>query len=467
MKNYIRHIFLAGFLGFYCAFSVMAQTPRPPYQYPEEPEVLQNLKEWQDLKFGLFMHWGTYSQWGVVESWTLCPEDWEWNKRPDNSEYFQYVQDYEKLAMTFNPVKFNPEKWATAAKEAGMKYVVFTTKHHDGYNMFDTRQTDYKITGEATPFHTNPRANVTKEIFDAFRKENFKTGAYFSITDWNHDDFWWKYMPPKDRNINYSADKYPEKWNRFNDFINAQLSELTDGSYGKVDIMWFDLIGISNEKTVDWERFTNTVRSHQPQAMMVARHAYTKYENYRTPEQEIPEEALDYPWETCMTMGNMWSYNADEDFKSTWQLVRALVQVVSRGGNFLLNVGPSPEGDFHPTAYQRLREIGEWMKINGESIYGTKPIAPYQETKIAFTQKGKYVYATYLPDENEVNVPKVVSIQSMQLAKGSKVYLLGYKKPLEWERSGTGIQIKLPGGVQNTSPCKHAWVFRLEQNLKK
>ena len=203
-------VFLAFVLSVLLSSQLSAQQPRPPYQYPTEPEVLQNLKEWQDMKFGLFMHWGTYSQWGVVESWSICPEDWEWNKRPEGSSYVQYVKDYEQLANTFNPTGFAPEKWATAAKEAGMKYVVFTTKHHDGYNMYDTRQSDYKITGQNTPFHTNPRANVAKEIFEAFRKDQFKIGAYYSITDWHHDDFWWKYMPPKDRNINYSPAKYPK-----------------------------------------------------------------------------------------------------------------------------------------------------------------------------------------------------------------------------------------------------------------
>jgi alpha-L-fucosidase len=444
------------------AIQLNGQTTRPAYQYPVEPEVLQNLHEWQDMKFGLFMHWGTYSQWGIVESWTLCPEDWEWNKRPEGSGYVQYVKEYERLATTFNPVDFAPEKWAAAAREAGMKYVIFTTKHHDGFNMFDTRQTDYRITGPNTPFHTHPRANVAKEIFDAFRKEDFKTGAYYSITDWHHDDFWWSYFPPKNRDVNYSPSKYPEKWERFNTFINSQLDELTGGTYGQIDMMWFDLIGISNEKKVDWERFTRTVRSHQPHAMMVARGANNIYENYRTPEQEVPEKALDYPWETCMTMANQWSYKADDNYKSAYRLIQTLIQVVSRGGNFLLNIGPSPAGDFHPTAYQRLKEIGAWMKINGESIYGTKTIAPYHETKTVFTQKAGTVYATYLPDEDETVIPSSITIQSFRPKANGKVYLLGYDKPLAWSNVGKGFIINIPKSVQNHPPCQYGWVFRFE-----
>ena len=146
-----------------------------------------------DYKFGLFMHWGTYSQWGVVESWSICPEDEGWTQRrgPYSANYFEYKKAYENLQTTFNPQNFHPEKWVDAAKNAGMKYVVFTTKHHDGFCMFDTKQTDYKITSPKTPFSTNARSNVAKEIFSAFRKENFLIGAYFSKPDWHNENYWW------------------------------------------------------------------------------------------------------------------------------------------------------------------------------------------------------------------------------------------------------------------------------------
>ncbi len=164
---------------------VFAQNIYESEKYVPETDslVIEKLNEWQDLKFGLLMHWGAYSQWGIVESWSLCPEEYGWCERkmgsnPDN--YNIYKKEYEDLITTFNPVYFNPEKWAKAAKDAGMRYVVFTTKHHDGFCMFDTKYTDYKITSDDCPFSSNPRSNVTKEIFGAFRDEGLWTGAYFS-----------------------------------------------------------------------------------------------------------------------------------------------------------------------------------------------------------------------------------------------------------------------------------------------
>ena len=165
--------------------------------YPDpDPAIRQRLEEWQDLKFGLLMHWGTYSQWGIVESWSICPEDVGWAidawKPGVATSYHEYVQKYEALKGSFNPTRFAPEKWATAAKAAGMKYMVFTTKHHDGFSMFDTKYSDYKITDKGTPFSTNPRSNVVKEVFNAFRQENFWIGAYFSKPDWHSDYYWFR-----------------------------------------------------------------------------------------------------------------------------------------------------------------------------------------------------------------------------------------------------------------------------------
>lgn len=268
--------------------TIIVKAQHKKYVAPTDTAVSSKLAEWQKMKFGLFMHWGTYSQWGIVESWSICPEDEGWTQRkgPYSKNYFEYVKAYENLQTTFNPVKFQPEKWVKAAKDAGMKYMIFTTKHHDGFSMFDTKQTDYKITDSKTAFAKNPRSNVTKEIFNAFRKDGFAIGAYFSKPDWHSQDYWWSYFPPKDRNVNYDPVKYPEKWKAFKSFTYNQIKELMS-DYGKVDILWLDggwvrplstvdttiewQRGIKTDQDIDMKQIAEMARLRQPGLLIVDR----------------------------------------------------------------------------------------------------------------------------------------------------------------------------------------------------
>ncbi|MBR1576424.1 MAG: alpha-L-fucosidase [Bacteroidales bacterium] len=436
------------------------------YIPPVEEDVRARLAEWQDLKFGMFIHWGAYSQWGIVESWSICPEDveWQYKSRRADMGYFEYLKAYEGLKTTFNPVAFDPDKWAAAAEYAGMKYVVFTTKHHDGFCMFDTHQTDYKITDKDCPFHTDPRANVAKELFDAFRGHGIKAGAYFSFPDWHSDDFWWHRFPPKSRRINYNPHTFPEKWAAYQDYIAAQLEELTGGTYGDLMLMWYDMPVTDEGRTVeyDWERFAGIVRGNQPGMIMVGRGLHTIYENYQTPEQKIPEEALDYPWESCITMSNGWSWRKDPRYKSTHTLLAMLVQIISRGGNLLLNVGPSGNGELDPEAYVRLREIGDWMQVNGEGVYGTKAIAPYQYGKVYYTAKDDAVYAFYLADEGE-SLPSQIDLGAFIPASSKGVSLLGTHRSLKWDRTPEGtVRVRIPKSVQDHLPCGHIWCFKIQ-----
>jgi alpha-L-fucosidase len=458
-----------------CALS--ARLAAQGYVYPSDTLVQKKLAAWQDLKFGLFMHWGTYSQWGVVESWSICPEDDAWTQRkgPYSANYFTYLKAYENLQTTFNPTKFNPEKWVAAAKLAGMKYVVFTTKHHDGFCMFDTKQTDYKITSPKTPFSVNPRSNVTKEIFNAFRKENFLIGAYFSKPDWHSENYWWPYFPPKDRNVNYDPAKYPERWQKFKDYTYNQIQELMTG-YGRVDILWLDGGWVrprtpaqakqdnTYSQDIDMPKIAAMARHNQPGLIVVDRSVGGKYENYTTPEQQVPDKPLDHPWETCMTMGNSWSYVPHDHYKTVNQIVQILVKIVSRGGNLLLNAGPDATGDWDPVVYERLAGISQWMKINGEGIYATRPVAPWSSGNIYYTKakSSNTIYAFLLSDHDEVTLPAKVNIALKDIDAVKKVTLLGCKRHLKWKLNNRQLEVSIPASLQKVSNLQHTATFKIE-----
>ncbi len=464
---------------FLAVAAAQAQAPSPPPDADREtdPLVLAKLDRWQDWKFGLMMHWGPYSQWGVVESWSICSEDEPWCRR-STPDYVAYKKAYVAQPRTFNPVKFDPDKWAAAAKAAGMRYVVMTSKHHDGFTMYDTKQTDYRITGPDVPFRAHPKADSLKAVFDAFRSRGFGTGAYFSKPDWHHPDFWAPEWATPDRNVNYSIDRYPERWQRFRDFTYRQIEEIVSG-YGPLDILWLDggwvrpapmietapghFVKNAKNMDIDMPRIAAMARRRQPGLLVVDRTVTGRYENYRTPEQEVPEKPLPYAWETCMTMGDSWSYVPGDRYKSANRLIHLLVDIVSKGGNFLLNIGPSPEGEFAPEALDRLRELGEWMTINSEAIYGTRPVAPYKEVKTCFTAiPDGTVHAIYLAGEDEPAPPAKLMLTSIAPVPGSAVRMLGVREPVRWEKIGQGALLTLPAGAVAKPPCRHAWVFKFK-----
>jgi len=468
------------FFLIFCSVKVYAQHKDKIYVPDPSPLIQQRIDQWQDIKFGLLMHWGPYSQWGIVESWSICPEDEGWCVPDTVKNYFAYKKQYENLRKTFNPIKFDPLKWAKAAKDAGMKYVVFTTKHHDGFCMFDTKYTEYKITGKDCPYHTNPNSDVTKAIFNAFRNEGLWVGAYFSKPDWHNSDYWWPQFPPFDRNPNYDLEKYPEKWNRFVDYTHKQVMELCS-NYGKIDLFWFDggwvqkhevkgakpnvpgyrVKKIQNQD-IKMDELVEEIRTKQPEAIVVDRAVQGKNQNYLTPENTVPDKMLPYPWESCIILGGGWSYSFNAKMMPTRKVIHMLSDIVAKGGNLLLNIGPGPDGTWYEDAYTRLREIGAWLKINGEAIYNTRTLAPFTDGKLRFTRgKDGSAYIIYLLDENE-ELPDKIQVSGISPEKGTKIFMLGKKvRSLKWKTNREGFVILLSNSLSKSMSSKYAVAFKV------
>ena len=481
MKRIVALFFLA------LTIVVNAQHHESDYIPESDPLVLEKLEQWQGLKFGLLMHWGPYSQWGIVESWSICAEDEGWCKR-SQEDYIAYKAEYEKLPETFNPVHFAPEKWAQAAKAAGMRYVVFTTKHHDGFCMFDSKYSDYKITGEQVPFHDHPKGNIAKEIFEAFREEGLWTGAYFSKPDWHHDDYWWPNFATPDRNVNYDPAVYPEKWESFVQFTHNQILELmTD--YGAMDILWLDggwVQKLSDEEIADYyqkalaksetgflkrgyvnqdirmDELVEKCRAHQPGLIVVDRAVEGKNQNYITPENRVPDETLPYPWESCIISGGGWSFTPNARYMSGKEAIHLLVDIVAKGGNLLLNIAPGPDGSWQEGAYNLLKEYADWMAVNSESIYETRPYHPYKEGQLCFSQDKKgNVFITILADESG-KMPESIATRAVNPKEVKEAKMLGSNSKLKCIKKGDNIEIKIPDGLRQSPPTDHAWVIKIE-----
>ncbi|MBR8534205.1 alpha-L-fucosidase [Carboxylicivirga sediminis] len=490
----MKKILLFVTLSVYCVLASSQAVYEDERYVPEtDPLVLEKIQEWQDLKFGLLMHWGAYSQWGIVESWSLCPEEYGWCERTKGAnpdDYFAYKQEYEDLIKTFNPTKFDPDKWADAAEKAGMKYVVFTTKHHDGFCMFDSKYTDYKTTGDNCPFSTHPKKNIAKEVFEAFRNQGMWAGAYFSKPDWHVESYWDPKYPPRDRNVNYEPEANPERWQEFIDFTHNQMLELVS-DYGKIDIMWLDggwVAKTPKDEITSWydrqlqnndngylkHRIVNQdikidelvvkLREQQPGLIVVDRAVHGKNQNYLTPENRVPHKALPYPWESCIISGGGWAHTPNAKYMSGREGVQMLVDIVAKGGNLLLNIAPTPEGEWQQGAYNLLEEYAAWMAVNKEAIYSSKVLAPYKENNICMTQQDNgNAYFMYMAEAGENSMPATITVTSQQPVDGSEVHLLGYHKPLKWKKVADGFSVSIPKALRQKPPCKYVWTLKVSK----
>ncbi|MCL4505316.1 MAG: alpha-L-fucosidase [Chloroflexi bacterium] len=325
---------------------------------PEQEDRARRLQWFREARFGMFVHWGLYSQIGRHE-WVM------------NRERIP-VSDYEKLARTWKPKPNAARDWARLAKKAGMRYMVMTTKHHEGFCLFNSELTDY-----CAP-KRSPRRDLVAEYVDAARAEGLRVGFYYSMMDWHHPDG--------------AACKHDEAARRrFVDYIHGQVGELCS-NYGKIDIMWYDVSWPLNAKEWESAKMNAMVRQLQPDIIINDRSQLP--EDFGTPEQHITPEKGGRAWEACMTFNESWGYTPiDTNYKNAWQVVSMLRTVAAGGGNLLLNIGPTPEGDVPPVCRRELLKVGKWLDSNGASIYAASD--PMQQDWMitgAFTRKGNTLY---------------------------------------------------------------------------
>jgi alpha-L-fucosidase len=329
-----------------------------------EAQKTERLAWWTDARFGMFIHWGLYAQ--------AARHEWVKNRERITTD------EYQKYFEIFNPDLFNPTDWAKKAKAAGMKYAVITSKHHEGFNMFDSKYTDYKVTN--TPYGKD----IIKEWVDAFRAEGLKIGFYYSLIDWHHPDYTIDRVHPQRANTKeeYDALNKGKDMDVYREYLKNQVREILT-NYGKIDILWLDFSfpGEFGKGRDDWGsvELIKMVRKLQPDILIDDRADLQDYAggwDFMTPEQykvdKWPEvDGKKIPWETCQTFSGSWGYYRDEyTWKDNKQLLVLLIESVSKGGNVLLNVGPTARGAFDERADKALKGMGDWMKFNDRSIYG-------------------------------------------------------------------------------------------------
>lgn len=343
----------------------------PGYSWPADEAVSASLEHWQQQKVGVIIHWGIYAAIGQGGSWSLHrehlggftdpPTGWEGTDA-------QYQTWYYDQARTFTGAELDPGDWARACRDAGMRYLIFTTKHHDGYAMYDTKYSNLKSTAEWTGL----KRDVFREFCDAFRAEGLETGVYFSKADWAHPCYWDLGRPVKDRWANYDITANPERWSRFVQFTHDQIEELMR-DYGPMNVLWLDAGWVREpEEPIGINEIAAIARKHQPGILVVDREVHGPHENYRTPEQGLPDAAMDCPWEACITMTRSWCALAPDDpAKPLHDIIGTLLRIVAGGGNYLIGIGPDANGSMPPQVRERLSQLGRWLDTCGEGIYSS------------------------------------------------------------------------------------------------
>ena len=435
----------------------------------------QRIQWWREARFGMFIHWGLYSIPAGV-----------WKDKVHATGYSEWImfeekipaKEYALLAERFNPVKFDAKAWAAIAKKAGMKYMVLTTKHHDGFSMFRSRLTPYNV-ADATPF----KRDVTGELADACRDSGIRFGCYYSI-----DRDWYRPQGPgnhyKQNNVWDYPDSRKEDFDRyFAGFAKPQVEEILTNY--RPDLLWFDEIDMKTDAQV--EDLYRAIRKLRPECVLNSRIKGCRFPDQIPPphcdyistgDNEIADKALGFEWENPGTMNTSYGYNQnDHNWVDAREIVFRLVDIVSKGGNYLLNVGPTSEGLIPQASIDRLMEVGAWIETNGEAIYGTSPWmvfrdgplsdkglakapgrGPESAVDIRFTAKGNSVYATCLAWPEKDVLVRAMGKKGAGPKEIATVRMLGSKEPINWHQTDDGLQLSVP----REKPCRHAFVYRID-----
>ena len=407
----------------------------PMQAYTPTAENLQAREEFADNRFGIFIHWGIYSMFAQGE-WYL-----------QNYPIDKY--EYAKVADAFYPHRFNAAEWVSAIKASGAKYICFTSRHHDGFSMWDTEQSDYNIV-DATPFGRD----VLRELADECHRQGIKLHLYYSHIDWGRDDY------PMGRTANdvIGRNRDNENWPQYYDFMNKQLTELLT-QYGEIGAIWFDGYWDRDQDTIpfNWQLDEQYAMIHrlQPSCLIGNNHHVTpnEGEDIQIFERDIPgentaglsgQEISRLPLETCQTMNGKWGYVLrDQNYKSVDTLIQYLVSTAGKGANLLLNVGPQPNGELPAAAVERLQRMGEWLKENGETIYGTEAGDIEAQEWGVSTRKGERLFIhIFNLQEKELTLPLDCKVK--------RAYTFADKKPIKYKKTQEGVKLifdTIPSGV--------------------